>query len=149
MKTAVQLRDAAGDSPRCELLHGAPCETVAGTHGAVALFGPGEVVAYLLRHRRRPQLYVFRTLEVPDRLAASVPGVRPGVQLLIHLSTEGRVRFARGVFSYLLKSGREPSRLTDAFYLRISAAAAGRLPARRILLSLLSRRTEGAQPWTS
>jgi hypothetical protein len=137
MNTAVQLRDSAGDRPRSELVHGTPREVVSGTLGPVALFVPGEIVAYLLRSRRGPHLYVFRTLEVRDRLAASVPGVWPGVQLLIDVTTARRIRFARGVFSYLLKGGREPCRVADAFYLRVSAALAGRVPTRGILRSLL------------
>jgi hypothetical protein len=80
---------------------------------------------------------IVSTLEVRDQLAASVPGVRPQVQLLIDVSTGRRIRFARGVFSYVLKSGREPSNVADAFYVRVSAALAGRVPAHGILRSLL------------
>jgi hypothetical protein len=137
MNIAVQLRASAGDGPRSELLHGTPRKIVSGRLGPVALFAPGEIVAYLLRSRRGPHLYVFRTLEVRDPLAASVPGVRPQVQLLIDVTTARRIRFAQGVFSYVLKSGRRPSRVADAFYLRVSAALAGRTPTRGILRSLL------------
>jgi hypothetical protein len=148
MNTAVQLRASAGDGPRSELLHGTPRELVSGSLGPVALFAPGEIVAYLLRTRRGPHLYVFRTLQVHDRLAASVPGVRPQVQLLIDVTTARRIRFARGVFSYVLKGSRQPSSVTDAFYLRVSAALAGRIPTQGILRSLLPPPTEWAKPWT-
>ena len=44
--------------------------------------------------RRRPRLFVFRTLTVDDRLAATLPGVRPPVKLLLELRTKGRIRRA-------------------------------------------------------
>jgi hypothetical protein len=106
--------------------------------GPVALFGPGELVAYRLRFRRRARLFVFRTLDVDDRLAASVPGVRPRVRLLIHLRAAGRVRLAERLFGDLRTAGRNPSDLPDSFFLRVGAAVAGRPPDGGALLSLLS-----------
>jgi hypothetical protein len=139
MRTGVQLRLAKGDElPRSELLAGAPCEVVSGALGPVALFGPGEIVAYLLRGRRRGRLFVFRTLEVDDRLAARVPGVRPRVQLLLELRTAGRIRRGRDLFAYLGRTGRDPSGLADPLYVRLSAVLGGRPPAHAILLTLLS-----------
>jgi hypothetical protein len=138
MKTAVQLRPiAARDLPRCDLLWGEPRRIVAGELGPIALFGSGELVAYRLRRLRRQRLYVFRTLDVEDRLAAHVPGVRPRVQLLLSLNSAGRVRLAQGLFSYLLKTMRDPSAIPDDFYLRVGVALGGRLPRRKIMLSLL------------
>jgi hypothetical protein len=140
MNTAVQLRPIADrDRPRCDLVYGEPRELVVGELGRIALFGPGELVAYRLQHRRRARLYVFRTLTVDDPLAAAVPGVRPRVQLLLEQRSAGRVRLARGLFSYLLRNKRDPSDLPDAFYVRVSAALGGHLPAHRILFSLLHR----------
>jgi hypothetical protein len=140
MNTAVQLRPiGAADLPRCDLLHGAPLEILAGELGPVALFAPGDLVAYRLRCRRRTRLYVFRTLDTGDRYAATVPGVRPRVQLLFELRSAGRVRLARGLFAYLTRTGREPSLLSDAFYLRVGVVLAGRLPAHKIAVSLLHR----------
>lgn len=138
MKTAVQVRHPTADSqPRAELVWGRPLAVEAGTLGPVALFGPGEIVAYLLRFRRRPRLFVLRTLTVDDRLAATLPGVRPRVQLLLELRTQGRVRRARGLFAYLARTRRDPSALADAFYVRVGLILAGRLPSHKILLSLL------------
>jgi hypothetical protein len=138
MKTAVQLRHPAGDDlPRSELLGGTPCDVVAGALGPVALFPSEEVVAYLLRRQRRVRLFVFRTLAVDDRLAATVPGVRPKVRLLLELRTAGRIRRVRALFAYLLRTNRNPSSLTDGFYVRVGILLAGRLPAHKILLSLL------------
>jgi hypothetical protein len=138
MKTAVQLRPlAATHSPRCDLLHGAPLEVLDGEFGPVALFPADALVAYRLRGRRSVRLYVFRTLDVTDPFAAFVPGVRPRVQLLMGLRRAGRVRLARGLFAYLARTACEPSQLPDAFYLRVGAALSGRLPAHKILLSLL------------
>lgn len=138
MNTAVQLRTlAAGDMPRCDLVHGSPLRFLAGDLGPIALLAPGEVVAYRLRSRRLTRLFVFRTLDIDDRLAAFVPGVRPGVRLLIAVRSAGRVRLACDLFAHLTKTGRTPSRLTDAFYLRVGVALAGRLPSREIQPSLL------------
>jgi hypothetical protein len=150
MKTAVQLRPPTADAqPRAELVWGRPCAIAAGRLGPVALFGSGEIVAYLLRFRRCPRLFVFRTLAVDDRLAASIPGVRPRVQLLLELRTAGRIRRARGLFAYLARTNRDPSALTDAFYVRVGNALAGRLPVHRILLSLLSPAPAARRSWTS
>jgi hypothetical protein len=137
MNTAVQLR-RAGDVLRSELLYGAPRRTVAGTLGPVALFAAGEIVAYRIRHRRRSRLFVFRTLEVDDRLAASLPGVHPRVHLLLEVHTAGRVRLVRGMFAVLLKNRHDPCGLPDGFYVRVGVALAGRLPRHKILPSLLS-----------
>jgi hypothetical protein len=137
MNTAVQLR-RAGEGLRSELLYGAPRRTVAGTLGPVALFAAGEIVAYRIRHRRRSRLFVFRTLEVDDRLAASLPGVHPRVHLLFEVHTAGRVRLVRGMFAVLLKNRHDPCGLPDGFYVRVGVALAGRLPRHKILPSLLS-----------
>ncbi|MDP9002457.1 MAG: hypothetical protein M3O46_20385 [Myxococcota bacterium] len=139
MNTAVQLRPiATRDSPRSDLVYGTPCEIVPGTLGPVALFASGELVAYLLRSCRRGRLFVFRTLVVDDRLAAALPGVRPRVQLLLDTDSAGRSRLLRRLFTYLVKTSRDPARLPDGFFVRVGVALAGRLPAHKILLSLLS-----------
>ena len=137
MKTAVQLRPARRDQPFASLVHGSPVATAPGARGAIAFFLPGQLVAYRIRYRRRTCLFVFRTLDVDDRLAASLPGVRPRVQLLIAVRTEARARLLRSLFEYLLKSGHDPKALPDAFYLRASVVLGGRLPAKKILHSLL------------
>jgi hypothetical protein len=139
MKTAVQLRTLAGDErPRAELLFGTPCDVGEGRLGPVARFDSGEVVAYQVRSRRRRRLFVFRALEVDDALAVAVPGVRPRVQLLMELHTEGRIRLVRSLFAYLARTGWDPSALPDAFYTRVGAMLGGRLPGHKILPSLLS-----------
>jgi hypothetical protein len=145
MNTVVQVRHPAGDAhPRAELLSGAPCAVIASPTGPVALFGPGEVVAYRIRYRRRTRVFVFRTLDVDDALAASVPGVRPHVELLLELGTRGRIRLVRGLFAYLAKHAHDPSRLPDAFYVRVGFALAGRRPPHKILVSLLRQSTSAA-----
>ena len=126
MNTAVQLRTiAAFDLPRCDLVYGSPLRFLAGDRGPVALLAPGELVAYRLSGRRLTRLFVFRTLDIDDRLAAFVPGVRPRVRLLIAVRSAKRVRLARGLFlslpdrlgaigsvRLLLPAGRRRSRRT-------------------------------------
>ncbi len=139
MKTAVQVRHPAGDvHPRAELLAGTPCAVVPAALGPVALFVPGELVAYRIRYRRRGHVFVFRTLDVDDPLAASVPGVRPRVRLLLDLATSGRARRVRGLFGYLARHAHDPSSLPDAFYVRVACVLGGRLPTHKILVSLLA-----------
>jgi hypothetical protein len=139
MKTAVQLRTlAGGERPRAELLLGIPCDLDEGALGPVARFESGKVVAYQVRSRRRRRLFVFRTLDVDDSLAVALPGVRPRVQLLMELHTEGRIRLVRSLFAYLTRTGWDPSALPDAFYTRVGAMLGGRLPGHKILPLLLS-----------
>ncbi len=151
MRTAVQVRPRTRDRdrPRTEILCGSPCAERAGTLGPVALFGSGEIVAYLLRRRRRLRLFVFRTLAVDDRLAATVPGVFPRVRLLLELHTPLRIRRARGLFAYLARTRRDPSALTDGFYVRVGVALAGRLAEPKILRSFLSPPRAPSDLWTS
>ena len=110
MNTAVQLR-RTGAEVRSGLLYGTPVTTVAGTLGPVALFSSGKIVAYRIRHRRRTRLFVFRTLDVDDRLAARIPGVCPRVQLLLEVRSAGRARLVRGLLAYLVKTRHDPCRL--------------------------------------
>jgi hypothetical protein len=140
MKTAVQLRRSDGDGPvRSDLLCGTPSSILTtGKLGPVALFDSNQIVGYRIQHRRRTRTFVFRTLEVDDRLAASVPGVRPHVQLLLAVHSAGRARLVRGLFAYLVRTNREPSALADDFYLRVGGVLGGRLPAHKVLLSLLA-----------
>ena len=130
MNTAVQLR-RTGAEVRSGLLYGTPRETVAGTLGPVALFSSGELVAYGIRHHRRTRVFVFRTLDVDDRLAASLPGVCPRVRLLLEVRTAGRARLVRGLLAYLVRTRHDPCRLPDGFYVRVGVALAGRLPAHK------------------
>lgn len=138
MRTAVQLRPPHGpDRPRTRLLHGTHASILWVKLGPVVLFEPGELVAYELRFRRRTRLFVFRTLEVDDPLAATVPGVRPRVRLLFQLATLRRMQRARGLFAYLERTGRDASALSDDFYVRVGAVLGGRLPGQKVVLSLL------------
>jgi hypothetical protein len=142
MKTAVQLRRRGGkDKPKTELLCGMPSCIVTGRRGPVALFDSGRVVGYQIRYRRQLRVFVFRTLEVDDRLAASVPGVQPRVQLLLQVCSPGRARLVREMFTYLATEACDPSRLPDGLYLRVGAALGGRLPNHKILASLLARQS--------
>jgi hypothetical protein len=149
MKTAVQIRPRVrdGDRPRTEIICGSPCAVATGALGPVALFESGEIVAYLLRRRRRLRLFVFRTLVVDDRLAATVPGVFPRVRLLLELHTPLRIRRARGLFAYLARTRRAPSALADDFYVRVGVALGGRLAKPKILRSFLSPPRTPSDSW--
>jgi hypothetical protein len=137
MKTAVQLRQLSGDGqPKSDLICGVPSSVVTGTLGPVALFDADQIVAYRIRYRRRNRVFVFRTLQVDDRLAASVPGVKPHVQLLLQVHSSGRDRLIRELFAYLARTHREPSTMPDDFYVRVGAVLGGRLPGHKILRPL-------------
>jgi hypothetical protein len=142
MNTVLYIHKHHGDAARCELLWGEPLEVLAAPGGTVLVFGPGAIVAYVLHARRRRHVYVFRTLEVSDPLAASVPGVRPRVQLLLDSVSAGRVHLVRGLFAYLVRTGHAPSDLPDGFFVRVSAALSGRLPQHKILVALLQASLE-------
>jgi hypothetical protein len=133
-RTAVQLRETR---PSGRLLHGAPIEVLPGPRGPIALFGPDALVAYLVESSYRPSLFVFRTLVADDRLAASVPGVRPRVHLLLDLHRAGRVRQAQAMLAHLLKQGLEPSALPETFWLRLGFAFGGRHPPQTTVVSLM------------
>jgi hypothetical protein len=138
MNTAVQLRQAGRGTPHGELVYGKPHTLVTGKLGDVALFASDQLVAYRIRYRRKTRLFVFKTLEVDDRLAARLPGVSPHVQLLFDVRTAGRARLVRGLFSYLVKS-HGPSALPDSFYVRVGVVLGGQLPRHKVLPSLLSQ----------
>jgi hypothetical protein len=119
-------------------VYGSPSATVAGKIGPIAVFSSRALVAYRIGRRRRTRLFVFRTLDVDDRLAASLPGVHPRVQLLFEVRSAARARMVRHLFRYLAKSGRDSRSLPDGFYVRVGVVLGGRLPAHKVLLSLLA-----------
>jgi len=143
MNTAVQLRQPGRDAPRCELVYGTPYAQVTGKLGAVALFSSDQLVAYRIHYRRKTRLFVFKTLEVDDHLAARLPGVSPRVRLLFDVRTPGRARLVRGLFAYLARA-HDPSVLPDSFYVRVGVVLGGHLPAHKILLSLLDPQSNQA-----
>jgi hypothetical protein len=106
--------------------------------GRVALFGPGEIVGYRIRHERRTRLFVFRTLAGDEPIATELPGVRPRVRLLVALHSAGRALLAKRLFDHLKRIELDAARLPDGFYVRVGIILSGRLPPRKILLSLLS-----------
>ena len=89
--------------------------------------------------------YVSREIATP---AATVPGVSPRVRLLLELYTALRIRRSRALFAYLARTRRDPSALTDGFYVRVGVALAGRLPEPKILRSFLSTPPAPSDSWT-
>ena len=141
MRTVVQLRSDAALT--CELGLGAPDGFVEGARGPIAVFGPDQIVAYVVRAPKSSVLALFRTLAVDDKLAASVPGVFPRVRLLALVRACGRVRVARRFFTYVLRRGLDPSLLGDGFYVRLNSALGGRRAYQAQLRGLLRREIEG------
>ncbi len=139
MKTAVQLR--SGPPLQCELLLGQACAVTSGTLGPVALFDDDRIVAYRITSRRRSRLFVFRTLAVDDRMAASVPGVYPRVCLLLETHAAAAIEQVRRLFAFIEKRGYEPARLPDVFYRRVSLAVGRRRPTQTPLRNLLRKET--------
>jgi hypothetical protein len=138
--TAVQLRSAT--EPHCELVHGDPQTLLAGQLGPVALFPPGEIVAYVIHARRPSRLYLFRTLHTladPDQ--TTVPGVRPRVRLLLALDSQRLIRRCRRFFALLGRRQQPATDLTDGFYLRLERALRARAPLPRLLAALLEAHT--------
>jgi hypothetical protein len=135
--TAVQIRPAP--SPRCELVHGDPIALRAGQLGPVALFVPGEIVAYVLHASRPSRLFVFRTLGRSPHVVAltALPGVYPHVHLLLALDSLRVLRRGRRFFALLRRRGTSPSRLPDAFYLRLDRALRARAPLPPLAAALL------------
>jgi len=141
VKTAVQLR--SGGAVECALVCGKPGSMALGALGPVALFASEEVVGYLVRTPAGRTLFVFRTLAVDDRWAASVPGVHPRVRLLVHLRSALRVRALARLFGTLAKRALAPSALSDGFYVRVSHALGGRRTDQARLKALLRRELTG------
>jgi hypothetical protein len=129
------------------MVSGEPDSYAQGTLGPIALFAPGEVVAYLVRTSAGPSVFVFRTLAVDDPWAASVPGVQPRVRLLVHVRSALRVRAVRRLFATLAKRALRPSELSDAFYVRVSHVLGERRTDQARLRALLRREldSQGAQ----
>ena len=149
MRTAVQLRSTG--TLRCELLHAEPAAVVSGALGPIVVVAPDRIVAYQIRTRRGPSVFVFRTLTVDDAMAAWVPGVQPHVRLLVHVRSVLRARRVQRLLAYLVKRGPSPSLLSDGFYLRVSHMLGGRAVQQRQLLALVraelrSRSADGAGP---
>jgi hypothetical protein len=145
VRTAVQLRSEP--FVQCELTCGKPHAVTPGALGRVALFAADEVVGYLVRTPAGRRLFVFRTLAVDDKHAAAVPGVHPRVRLLVHVRTAMRVRAMNRLFGHLAKRGLCPSRLSDAFYVRVSHVLGGRTEQTRLRALLrreLAPEAEGA-----
>ena len=97
---------------------------------------------------RKPARIVFSLDDYVSRGIATVPGVSPRVRLLLELYTALRIRRSRALFAYLARTRRDPSALTDGFYVRVGVALAGRLPEPKILRSFLSTPPAPSDSWT-
>jgi hypothetical protein len=139
MLTAVQLRDDR--VLLCQLVHGTPANTKAGEHGPIALFSPGQLVAYLVESHLSTRLYVFRTMLTGHHSdGAVVPGVQPAVDLLLETRTRRSTARARNLFAFFSKNRYEVQTISDAFWLRVAGILAGRRPGRAPRLPALLER---------
>jgi hypothetical protein len=123
MRTAVQLR---ADAVHCQLVATKPAAVESGPRGPVALFEPGEIVAYLIQSPSWRRLFVFRTLAATDRLADEVPGVRPGVVLLLSVRTRMRIGVVKDLLEEVEGRNVSLSHLSEGFYVRLSSLLGGR-----------------------
>jgi hypothetical protein len=139
--TAILLRRVA---PRAKILHGSPERVVPFRRSEdIALIASGGLVAYLLEHAGTHRLFVFRTTvpwdcEGTDR----VPGVWPGVRLLVSVQEPGAIDRVEGVFNYLARRNRRPDELSDIFWLRVSHVMGGTRTNQRLLPALLAKEKE-------
>lgn len=123
----MQLRSEG--AAQCTLGCGEPSAMVPGALGPIALFEADELVSYVIRSPAGRRLFVFRTLAVDDKWAASVPGVHPRVRLLVHARSAKRVWSMKRLFGYIAVRGIRPSDLSDGFYARVSHLLGGRTDA--------------------
>jgi len=105
--------------------------------GSLLLVPPGEVVFFSFRARKL-RSFVFRTLGAPEPHSTAIPGVSPGVRLLLHTQTAGRLQRLEELLQYLDRIALPPSSLSDRFYSRLHAVLSGRLPQGKVLRSLLA-----------
>jgi hypothetical protein len=146
MITVVQERTAQRHAPlSARVVFGVPHRRLDLQHGSACLFGPGCLVAYVVRANSRQRLFVFRTLRRSEPLSAIVPGVRPPVRLLMCMNSTRRIDRTRRMLRYVAQQTAEPERLSDAFYLRATTTLGGRAPIESVVRSLL--RQEGPS-WT-
>src|SRR5262249_38384387 len=99
---------------------------------------PHELVAYLFEPAGARRLFVFRTLDRADLPGARVPGVWPRVRLLASFKSSGRIDRIERLFAHLARHACPATRLSDAFWLRVSLLMGGQLPRQKVLLSLLT-----------
>ena len=135
MITAVQQR-AEAQCSACVVL-GEPDSVRPGQLGPISLFGPGSLVAYLVRANRRSRLFLFRTVSEPEQLLTKVPGVQAAVRLLLVAHTARRIYRARRLLREIEKQGATPQTQSDVFYLRAAATLSSRVPIEHVVATLL------------
>jgi len=133
MPTAVQLLPAG--SPRATLTFGAPVRTIPGARGPIAIFEAGQVVAYLLDHRRTRRLYVFRTVTATSSELVEIAGVHPGADLLILARHRATITRLSKVFGLLAITDRAVDSIPDDFWLRLAGVITRPRPFTRTTLA--------------
>lgn len=134
-ETAVALFDPRG---RRAIAFGDALRQDSSGRGSVALFGPGQIVAYVVERSRWRSVYVFRTAGATPA-STRIDGVSVPVDLFFVCSTARAARKALVALRAL--AGRigpaQIQSLSDLFWMRLSAAIFAR-GTRRIVPQLAS-----------
>lgn len=120
-RTAVQLR--SDPNFNAKLLHGKPLHRI----GQVVVFGPGQLVVYMIEGFRHTITYVFKTLPHATANAAKLPGVTPRVSLLLEARGSLSVSRIRNLLRYLERRKASPDDLSEAFWIRLDAVLSGQI----------------------
>ena len=121
MLTAVQLRKHPNVT--AQLVAGSPIRQL----DQVALFGPEQLVAYMIEGVQHTLTLVFKTLHTADPLGAKLPGVHPRVSLLLEARGSLAASRLRNLFRYLSKRGLRPEDLSEDFWVRLDAVLSGQV----------------------
>ena len=117
MKTVVQERMEASET-HARVLYGRSLVQVQGRRGMLRIFPAGELVVYLVRQAGRGRLFVFRTASSSAPGTTTVPGVQPGVGLLLVARTGRQIHRFGQLLEALKRAAYEPRTLPDQFFLR-------------------------------
>jgi hypothetical protein len=105
---------------------------------AAAHFLPGQLVVSLLETDQRLRLFAFRTLAPGSHGGSLVPGIRPGVDLLLATRTRLAASRLRNMLLYLRRRQIDPAGLSDDFWLSLGVVISSKLRGKGYLADLLS-----------
>lgn len=116
--------------------------------GALHIFGPEQVVGYLIANERGQHCYVFRTSGSDARaeFAARLVGITPAVIVLI--AAIGRNQCSRVVrlLDVIARAHVAPATLSDMFFLRAAEARERYVPLEKTVAGLLRHELQSTVP---